>query len=90
MDKDICLLWEHNACTFHFNIMNTVNLFFTIHVTIHFSQKRRASAVNGSPDLHTYWRFYRSLNILSKLFLILFALNTTMASIVMTVKCRLM
>ena len=64
--------------------------FFTIHITIHFSQKRHAFAANGSPDLHTYWRFYSSLNTLSMVVLILFAPNTTMVSIVMTVKYRLM
>ena len=79
MYKDIYLLWEHNAFTCHFNIMNDIILVFcTIHVTIHFSQKRQASMFNVSPDLHTYWRFYSSLNTLS-IFLILFAPNTTMA-----------
>ena len=64
--------------------------FCTIHVTIHFSQKRQASAANGSPDLYTYWRFYSSLNTYSMIFLILFTQNTTMVSIAMTVKHRLM
>ena len=40
--------------------------------------------------LHTYWPFYSSLNTLSTILLILFAPNTTMASIVMTVKYKLM
>ena len=89
--EDISLLFEYNVLTCHFFIMNNFTLeFCTIHVTIHFSQKRYASAANGSPDLHTYWRFNSSLNTLSMIFLILFALNTTMASIVMTVKYRLM
>ena len=89
--KDISLLWEHNALTCHFNIMNNITLVFcTIHVTIHFSQRRHASAANGSPDWHTYWRSYISLNILSMIFLILFAPNTTMALVAMTVKYRLM
>ena len=45
---------------------------------------------HGSPDLHTCWHFYTNLNTLSMIFHILFALNTTMASIVITVKYRLM
>ena len=91
MNKDISLLCEHNAFICHFNIMNNTTLVFcTIHVAIHFSQKRHASVFNGSPDLHAYWRFYSSLNTLSMIFLILFAPNTTMASIIMTVKYRLM
>ena len=65
-------------------------IFCTIHVTIHLSLKRDTSAANGFTDLHTYWRFYSRLNTLSMIFLILFAPNTTMASIVMTVKSRLM
>ena len=87
----ISLQLEHNALTCHFNIINDFTLeFITIHVTIHFSQKRYASAANDSPDLHTYWRFYSSLNTLSTIFLILFSPNTTMASIVKTVKYRFM
>ena len=86
MHEGIPLLWEHNAVTCHFNIMNTIILVFcTILVTIHFSQKRHSSAANGFPDLHTSWRFYSSLNTLSMMFLILIAANTTIASIVMTV-----
>ena len=54
------------------------------------SLKRDASAANGFTDLHDYWRFYSSLNTLSMVFLILFAPNMTMGSIVITVKCRLM
>ena len=89
--KDISLLWEHNEFTYYFNSMDNITLVFcTIHVTIQFSRKRQASAANGSPDLHTYWRFYSSLNTLSMIFLILFAPNTTMVSIAMTVKYRLM
>ena len=46
MNKDISLLWELNAFTCHFNIMNDITLVFcTIHVTIHFSQKGPASIV---------------------------------------------
>ena len=52
-------------------------IFCITHVTIHFSQKRLAPDVNGSPDSHTLWRFYISLNTLSMIFLILFARNTT-------------
>ena len=82
--EEISLLLEHNVLTCHFNSMNNFTLVFcTIHVTIHYSQ-RYASAANGSPDLHTYWRFYSSMNTLSMVFLILFAPNTTMALIVMT------
>ena len=93
MDKNISLLWEHNAFICHFNIINDITLVFcTIHVTILFSQKRHASVFNGFLDLHTYWRFYSSLNTLSTIYLIQFAPNTTMASIqiVITVKYRLM
>ena len=54
MHEEISLLWEHNALTCHFNIINTITLVFcTILVTIHFSQKRHSSAANGSPDLQT-------------------------------------
>ena len=54
MNKDISLLWEHNAFTCHFNIMNAISLVFcTIHVTIHFSQKGQASVFNVSLDFHT-------------------------------------
>ena len=73
--------------------MSDITLVFrTIHVTILFSQKGQASVFNGSLDLHTYCRFYSSLNTLSMIFLIQFAPNTTMASmqIVITVKYRLM
>ena len=85
MDKVISLLWEHNAFTFHFNIINNITMeVFNIHVTLPFSQKRWASASKVSPDLHTYWGFYSSLNTLSKIFLALFAPNTIMESIVMT------
>ena len=91
MYKDISLLWEHNAFPYYFNSMDNITLFFcTIHVTIHFSLKRDASAANGFTDLHTYWQFYSSLNTLSMISLILFAPNPTMALIVMTVKFRLM
>ena len=91
MNKAISLLWEYTAFTCHLNIMNDITLVFcTIHVTIHFSQKRQASVFNGSPDLHTYWRFYSSLNTLSMAFLILFVPNTTMAPIVITMKYKLM
>ena len=91
MNKDISLLWEHNEFTCHFNIMSDITLVFcTIHVTFHFSQKGQASVLNGSPDLHTYWRFYSCLNTLSMIFLIQFVQNTKMASIVITVKYRLM
>ena len=73
LHKDISLLWEHNALTCHFNIMNIIILVFcTIHVTIYFSQTRHASAASGTSDLHTNWRSYISLNTLSMLFLILF------------------
>ena len=48
--------------------------------------KRQDSAANGSPDLHICWQFYSSLNTLRVIFLILFAPNMTIASIVMTVK----
>ena len=91
MNKDISLLWEHNAFTCYFNMMIDITLVFcTIHVTIHFSQKRQASVFNGSPDLHTYWRSYSSLNTLSMILLTLLAPNTIMASIVITMKYRLM
>ena len=64
--KIISLLWEHNEFTYYFNSMDDITLVFcTTHATIHFSQKRQASAANGSPDLHTYWRFYSSLNTLA-------------------------
>ena len=67
-----------------FNIMNNVTLVFcTIHVTIHISLKRKATVANGSPDLHTCWQLYNSLNALSMIFQILFV------SIAMTVKYRL-
>ena len=67
--------------------MNDITLVFcTIQVTIHFSQKGQASVFNGSPDLHTYWQFYSSLNTLSMIFLIQFAPNTTIASIVITIQ----
>ena len=82
--------WEHNAFTCHFNIVNNIlQVFCIIHVTIHFSQKRQAFAANGSSDFYTNWRFNSSLNRLSMIFLILFAPNTTMASIIMIVKYRL-
>ena len=69
--------------------MDNITLAFcTIHFTINFSRKRDASAVNGFTDLHTYWRFYSSLNTLRMIFFILFAPNTTMTSIVMTVSCE--
>ena len=81
----------YNALTCHFNIMNNITLvFYTIHVTIHLSQMRHASVANGSSDLHTYWRFYFSLNTLSMIFLILFGPDTTITLVVMTVKYRLM
>ena len=91
MHNDISHLLEHNALTCHSSIMNNIMLVFcTMHVTIHFSKTRHASAVNGSSDLHTYWRSYISLNALSMIFLILFGPNTTMILFVMTVKYRLM
>ena len=66
MEKYVPSLGTH---CIHFNIINNITLVFcSIHVTIHFSPKRQASAVNGSQDLHTYWRFYNSLNTLSKIF----------------------
>ena len=46
------------------------------------------SSAYNYPILHTYWRFYSHLNTLSMMFLILFAPNTTMASIAMTAKYR--
>ena len=56
MNKGIPLLWEHNAFTCHFNIMNYITLIFcTIDVTSYFSQKRQGSVFNGSPDLHSYY-----------------------------------
>ena len=64
--------------------------YFPLSMSIHFSLNRQASAANGSTDLHTYWPFYSSLNSLSTILLILFAPHTTMASIVMTVKYKLM
>ena len=71
MHIDISILLEHNAFTCHFNIVNNILLVFrTIHVTINFSQKRQASATNGSSDFHSYWRLYSSLNTLSMIFLI--------------------
>ena len=86
----ISLGQEHNAFTCHFNIMNNITLVFcTMHVTIHLSLTRQASAVNGSPDLYTYWRLNCSLHTLSMLFLILFPPNTSKASNIMTVKYRL-
>ena len=71
------------------NIMGNITLVLcTIHVTIHFSLKRQASAANGPTDFHIYRRFYSSLNTLSMILLFLF---TTMVSIVITViKTRLM
>ena len=69
MYKDISLLWEHNAFTEYFNIMdNNTLVLCNTHVTIHFSLKRDASAANGFTDLHTYWRFYSSLNTKSMVF----------------------
>ena len=77
--------------TCHFNFMNNITLVFrTIHVTIHISLKRQTSVAKGSTDLHTCLQFYSSLNTLSMIFHILLAPNTTMASIVMTVKYKLM
>ena len=71
LHKDIFLLWEHNALTGNFNIMNNIILIFcTIHVTIHFSQMRHDSAANvefdciDSGSLHTYCRPNISLNTL--------------------------
>ena len=75
----------------HSIIMNNITLVFcAIHVTIHISLKRLVSVANGSPDLHNCWLFYSTLNCISLIVYILFALNTTLASIVMTVKYRLM
>ena len=75
----------------HFKIMNNITpVICTFHFTIHTSLERKASVPNGSPDLHTCWQFYSSLNTLSILFHILFAPNTTAASSVLTVKYRLM
>ena len=56
--RDISLPWEHNTFTFHFKIINNITLVLCIiHVIVQFSQKRQASAANGSQDLHTYLRF---------------------------------
>ena len=97
MDKDVSLLWEHNALTCHFNIMNNI----TMVSPLPFTFLRRvmllylcpfsyyASAANGSSDLYTYWRSYISVNTLSMVFLILFAPTTTMSMVVMPVKYRL-
>ena len=60
--------------------------YLALSMSIYFSLKRQASAANGSTDLHTYWQFYSSLNTISMIFLILFAPNATMASIVMIEK----
>ena len=91
MNKDISLLWEHNAFTCHFNIMNDITLVFcTIPVTIHFSQTTQASVFMAPQTCTLTGEFNSSLNTLSMIFLILFAPNTTMASIVITVKYRLM
>ena len=81
------------------NITNSHNIsiawiislwYFALSMLQFTSRKRQAPVSNGSPDLHTNWRFYSSLNTLSMIFLILFAPNTTMVSIAMTVKYRLM
>ena len=91
MHKNISLLYEHNAFTCHFNIMNNITVVFcTIHGTIHISLKRQASVANGSPNLHSCWQFYSGLKKLSIIFYIQFAPLTTMTSVVMTVKYRLM
>ena len=90
MHQDIYLLWKHNAFTFHFIIMNNITLrlvFCTIHSV---GLEEMASVAKSSPDLHTYLRFYSSLNTFSMIFLIMFALNMTMALIVMAAKYRLM
>ena len=59
MHTDIFLLWEHKAFTCHFYTIDSIPLgFCTVHVTIHFSRKRQASAANSSQDLHTYWAWY--------------------------------
>ena len=102
LHEDISLLWEHNALTCHFNIMNNIILVFcTIHVTILFPQTRHDSASNVEFDcieagslqplltMHTLWRPNISLNTLSMIFHILFEQNTTMTLVVMTVKYRL-
>ena len=68
--------------------INITLVFCSTHVTIHISLTRQASVANGSPDLHTCWQFYSSLNTHDNH--VLFSPNTTMASIVMTVKYRLM
>ena len=36
MYKDISILWEHNSFTYHFNIMDTIILFF-LHYPCHYS-----------------------------------------------------
>ena len=91
MHKNISLLYEHNAFTCHFNIMNNItDVYCTIYGTIHISLKRQAYVANGFLNLHTCWQFYSGLKKLSMIFHILVAPLTTMASIVMTVKYRLM
>ena len=86
MHIDITILLEHNAFTCYFNIVNNILLVFcTIHATIHFSQKRQTFAPNDSSDFHTYRRLNSSPNTLSMIFLILFAQDSTMSSIVMII-----
>ena len=76
--KNISLLYEHNAFTCHFNIMNNITVVFcTIHGTIRISLKRQVSVANGSPNLHTSWQFYSGLKKLSMIFHILSAPLTT-------------
>ena len=102
MDKYVSLLWEHNALTCHFNIINNIALVFCIiHVTIYFSQTRHASL--SLPNFLTMLLLLMApqtctltgdltirLNTLSMVFLILFAPNTTLSLVVMPVKYRLM
>ena len=88
----IYLFFGNTTNSHNISIAWIISLWFfcTIHVTIHFSWKRQASAANGSPDLYLSWRFYSSLSIFCMIFHILFAPNTTMVLIAMTVKYRLM
>ena len=62
--------------------------YFALSMSIHFSLKRHASAADGSTVLHTYRRFYSSLNTISMIFLILFASNATKVSMAMTVNAN--
>ena len=100
MDKDVSHLWEHNALTGHFNIMNNITWYFALSM-LPFTFLRRdillylclfsyyAFAANGSSNSYTLWRSYIILNTFSMVSLILFAPNTTMSLVVMSVKYRL-